>query len=392
VTASSHPYRDVAVASVFNTRQARVLEGYDSLGIAIEAVLGSLDQIGLPANRIDGVFGQFSSELVYALGLGPSYVSSPGMGGIPAILDAAQAIAAGQVTAAVISGGGAGVYTERESVAPWTRISNEFVIPFGMYTALEFALIARRHMATYGTTPEMLATVAATIRNNGHVNPEACYFGRGPFTAEDVLASRMIADPFHLLDCSMTAEGGASIVLTSAEVAKELDAQPVWILGGGVDHTGPSYQHPPSFDVVGSGPGAIPNGWVGRRAAHLAFATAGLGPSDVDVAELYDPFSFEIIRQLEAFGFCDEGEGGPFVLDGQVAPGGALPITTDGGLMSFSHGGQSVQLLQRVVRAVQQLQGTCPTTQIEGAEVALASNGGAGAFFTDVMLLGKVRP
>jgi acetyl-CoA acetyltransferase len=119
---------------------------------------------------------------------------------------------------------------------------------------------------------------------------------------------------------------------------------------------------------------------------------AGLGPDDVDVCEFYDPFSFEIIRQLEAFGFCEEGEGGAFVLDGNVAPDGSLPITTDGGLMSFSHGGQSVQLLQRVIRAAQQLQGTCPTTQIEGAEVALASNGGAGAFFNDVIILGKDRP
>lgn len=388
----SHPYRDVAIAAVFNTQQARVLEGWDSLGIAIEAVLGVLREAELPANRVDGVFGQFSSELVYLLGMGPTYVSSPGMGGIPAILDAAQAIAAGHVSAAIVSGGGAGVYTERSSVAPWTRISNEFVIPFGMYTALEFALIARRHMHVFGTTPEMLATVAATIRNNGHVNPEACYFGRGPYTAEDVLASRMVADPFHLLDCSMTAEGGAALLLTSADLASELKTDPVWILGGGVDHTGPSYQHPPSFDIAGSAADAVPNGWVGRRAAEQSFAMAGLTPADVDVAELYDPFSFEVIRQLEAFGFCKEGEGGDFVLDGQVAPDGSLPITTDGGLMSFSHGGQSVQLLQRVIRAVQQLQGTCPTTQIAGAEVAIASNGGAGAFFNDVILLGKERP
>ena len=388
----SHPYRDVAIAAVFNTKQARKLEGYDSLGIAIEAVLGVLGEAGLPANRIDGVFGQFASELTYLLGTGPAYVSSSGMGGIPAVLDAAQAIAAGQVTAAIISGGGAGVYTDTAAVAPWTRISNEFVIPFGMYTALEFALIARRHMHVYGTTPEMLAAVAATIRNNGHVNPEACYFGRGPYTAEDVLASRMVADPFHLLDCSMTAEGGAALLLTSADLARDLAVRPAWIHGGGVDHTGPSYQHPPSFDAVGSAPDAVPNGWVGRRAAQRAFAMAGLTPGDVDVAELYDPFSFEIIRQLEAFGFCKEGEGGAFVLDGQVAPGGSLPVTTDGGLMSFSHGGQSVQLLQRVIRAVQQLQGTCPTAQVAGAEVAIASNGGAGAFFNDVILLGKERP
>lgn len=388
----SHPYRDVAIASVFNTRQGKTLEGYDSLGIAIEAALGALSTAGLPANRVDGVFGQFAAELPYLLGMGPCYVSAMGMGGIPAILDAAGAIAAGQCQAVLLAGGGAGIYTDSSSVAPWTRISNEFVIPFGMYTALEFALIARRHMHEFGTTPEQMAEVAATIRNNGHVNPAAVFSGRGPFTAQDVLDSRMVADPFHLLDCAMTAEGGTAILMTSAELAAELAQPPVYVLGGGVDHTGPSYQHPPSFDVKGSAPDAVPNGWVGKRAAARSFALAGLGPNDVDVAELYDPFSFEIIRQLEAFGFCEPGEGGAFVADGHIGPAGDLPITTDGGLMSFSHGGGTVQLLQRVVRAVQQLQGTCETNQVAGAEVALASNGGAGAFFNDVILLGRERP
>ena len=155
---------------------------------------------------------------------------------------------------------------------------------------------------------------------------------------------------------------------------------------------GPSYQHPPSFDLTGYRDGTPANGWVGRRAAQRSFSMGGLSPADVDVAELYDPFSFEIIRQLEAFGFCGEGEGGAFISDGRIGPGGDLPITTDGGLLSFSHGGGTVQLLQRVIRAVQQLQGICATNQVPGAEVALASGGGAGALFNDVILLGSTRP
>jgi acetyl-CoA acetyltransferase len=118
----------------------------------------------------------------------------------------------------------------------------------------------------------------------------------------------------------------------------------------------------------------------------------GLGPTDVDVCEFYDPFSFEIIRQFEAYGFCGEGEGGDFVMDGTIGPGGRFPITTDGGLMSYSHGGATVQLLQRVIRAVQQLRGDCATRQVPGARVAMCSNGGAGALFTDVMLLGRDQP
>ena len=119
---------------------------------------------------------------------------------------------------------------------------------------------------------------------------------------------------------------------------------------------------------------------------------AGLSPGDVDVAELYDPFSFEIIRQLEAFGFCPPGEGGPFVEDGNIGPGAPLPVTTDGGTMSFSHPGINAQQLQRVIRATEQLRGSCASNQVEGAEVALCSNGGSGALFCDVLLLGPERP
>jgi len=387
-----HPYRDVAIAAAFNTRQAKALEGYDSLTIGVEAAVGVIAEAGVATNEIDGVFGQFAGELTYLLGIGPCHTSFAGSGGIPALLDAVHAIAAGHCTTALMVGGGAGIYTETSSTAPWTQPANEFVIPFGMYTALEFALIARRHMHTYGTTSEQLAEVAATIRNNGHINPQAVYSGRGPFTPQDILDSRMVADPYHLLDCAITAEGGAALLLTTAERAADLRRPPVYVLGGGVDHMGPSYQHPPAFDLSGHRPGTSANGWIGRRAAQRSFSMAGLSPADVDVAELYDPFSFEIIRQLEAFGFCAEGEGGAFVADGNIRPDGSLPITTDGGLLSFSHGGGTVQLLQRVIRAVQQLQGICETTQIAGAEVALASGGGAGALFNDVVLLGSTRP
>jgi acetyl-CoA acetyltransferase len=234
--------------------------------------------------------------------------------------------------------------------------------------------------------------VAATIRNNGHVNPEAVYFDRGPFTPADVLASRPIADPFRLLDCAMTSEGGCGIVLTTAERAADAAGDPAWILGAAGDAYGPAYAVPPVWDLRGRRTDDTPAGWVGRRAARRAFAMAGLGPDDVDVCELYDPFSFEIIRQLEAFGFCGEGEGGAFVDAGHIAPDGRLPVTTDGGTMSFGHAGINAQMLQRVIRGVQQVRGTCPTRQVPGAEVALCTNGGSGALFSDVMLIGSGRP
>src|SRR6204780_234566 len=117
--------------------------------------------------------------------------------GIPAVLDAAALITTGQCSVVLIAAGGAGVHVDRSATAPWTRPANELVVGYGLFTAAEFALMARRHMLTYGTTPEQMAVVAATIRTNGHVTPDAIYYGRGPYTVDDILASRMVADPFH---------------------------------------------------------------------------------------------------------------------------------------------------------------------------------------------------
>jgi acetyl-CoA acetyltransferase len=379
----------VAIAGVHNTAQARTLPDHDSTSIALVGALGALADAGIAPHDVDGVVGAECAQIALELGLGPC-TRRPTSLGIPALLDAASLIVTGQCSVVLVAAGGAGIHRDRASTAPWTRPTNELVVGYGLFTAAEFALMARRHMLTYGTTPEQLATVAATIRNNGHVNPEAVYYGRGPFSPEDILESRMIADPFHLLDCATTSEGGCAMVLVASERAGDCRA-PLWILGGASDSFGPAYTVAPVWDFQPRAD-APPAGLVGARAARMAFATAGLTPADVDVAELYDPFSFEIIRQLEAFGFCAPGEGGPFVEDGNIGAGARLPVTTDGGTMSFSHPGINAQQLQRVIRAAQQLRGSCVTNQVGGAEVALCSNGGSGALFCDVLLLGREQP
>jgi acetyl-CoA acetyltransferase len=385
----AHPFHDVAVVGVHNTAQARQLEDHDNESINFEGALGAIADAGIEPHEIDAVIGQLAQELVLSLRLGPC-IRLPVQLGIPIVLEAADLIASGRANVVLIAAGGAALYRERSAVAPWTRPSHELVVGYGLFTAAEFALMARRHMLMHGTTPEQMATVAATIRNNGHMNPEAVYHGRGPFDPADILESRMVADPFHLLDCAMTSEGGCGLVLARADRAAGLPHEPVFLLGGNSDSYGPAYQVAPVWDMVGRSD--VPAGYVGRTAAQHSFRAAGLTPDDVDVAELYDPFSFEIIRQLEAFGFCGEGEGGPFVMDGNIGPDGRLPVTTDGGTMSFSHPGLNAQMLQRVIRGVQQLRGECATAQVDGAEVALCSNGGSGALFTDVLLLGKERP
>jgi acetyl-CoA acetyltransferase len=385
----THPYHDVAIVGIHNTDQAIELDGHDAESIALVGGLGALKDAGIRPEEVDGVVGQFAQETVMELGLGPC-TRRPNMLGIPAVQEAAGLISSGECKVVLITAGGARLHRGRSHTAPWTRPENELVVGYGLFTAAEFALMARRHMITYGTTEEQLAAVAATIRNNGHVNPHAVYFGKGPFTVSDVLGSRMVADPFHLLDCAMTSEGGCGIVLTSSGRAADC-AHSTWILGAASDSYGPAYTVAPVWDYRPR-PGRPPAGVVGERAARISFQSAGLRPSDVQVAELYDPFSFEIIRQLEAFGFCGPGEGGDFVEDGNIGPAGALPVTTDGGTMSFSHAGIAAQQLQRVIRAVEQLRGTCTSHQVTGAEVAICSNGGSGALFTDVMLLSATRP
>lgn len=391
---SQHPFRDVAILAAYNTLQARVLEGHTAFSITLAAARGVLAEANVAAAEVDAVFSKHAPELIYALGIGPVW-NSNSKGGIAGVLQAASLVATGLAHTVLLADGEAGVYTQRTATAPWTRPANEFVVPFGLYTAAEFALIARRHMHRYGTSEEQMALqmaeVAATIRNNGHVNPDAVYHGRGPFTPADVLSSRMITEPFRLLDCAMTSEGGCGLLITTAERAADFPGSAVYILGGGLDCVGPAYRHAPSWDLTGRG-SDIPNGYVGRRAARNAFAAAGLRPSDVDVCELYDPFSFEIIRQFEAFEFCGDGEGGDFIMGDRIGPDGEFPITTDGGLMSYSHGGGVVQLTQRVARGVHQLQKQCRSRQVPDAQVALCSNGGAGALFTDLVLLGSERP
>ena len=373
------------MVGAYNTPQAKKLDTTE-IDCVIDAVNGALASAGLAIEDVDG-FNVTSTmqrytarEAVMLFGARPSWTGHDI--GIPGVIEAALAISAGLCEVAVIATAQVYAHRERKNTAPWTRPSNEFVECWGLFTPAEFALMARRHMHLYGTTAEQFAEVAATIRNNGARHPEACHYGKF-VTPDDVLNSRMIADPCHLLDCAMTSEGGAGLVLTSAERAKDLDVTPIYLLGGGTDKQGMAYVTPPVWGKYGQ---------VGKRAAKQTFDQAGLTPEDVDVLEIYDPFSFEIIRQLEVFGFCGEGEGGDFVMDGHLRMDGRFPVVTNGGVMSFSHAGLA-QLLQKPISAVQQLRGEYPDElTVKGAETALTSNGGSGALFTDVLLLGTERP
>lgn len=384
------PLRDVAIAGIYATQQARQLPTRTSLDLCHEAVLGAIADAGLTPADVDGVAADWpgpggmageASSWARVFGRSLNWVSD-GMldaAGTRGVMKAAAAISAGLCDVAVVGGGMAGTFGAGKTVGGADGIHIEFTDTWGAYVVPIFALVAQGHMHQFGTTPRQLATVSATIRNNGSVNPEAVMFGKGPFTTEDVLESRPIASPFHLLDVCLTAEGGGAVVLTSVERARDLPHPPVAVLGAGMEFAGAAYVSPPLYRDVGR---------LGSHAAERAFGMAGVAPADVDVLSLYDPNSFEIIRQIETLGLCDEGEGGPFVEDGNIALDGAFPVNPDGGCLAYAWNGTQ-QMTLKVVEAVRQLRGAA-VNQVDGARVAVAANAGSGAGHYELAVLGRI--
>jgi acetyl-CoA acetyltransferase len=317
--------------------------------------------------------------------------------GIRALLHAAAAIQAGLCETVCIShalAGGRALSGAERMIAihdrgdgqsdrvPAERIEalHEFNHPYGgAGMPHRSALNARRHMHDYGTTIEQIAEVSATIRNYGHINPEAAMFGRGPYSVGDVLASRWIAEPLHLLDCSIAGQGGAAIVVTSGQRARQLRRDPVYVLGGAIEIPRGTHADPArNADVAG----------MGAARLDLSFRQAGVTRDDVDVLSLYDATSFEIIAGLELLRFCEPGEGGPFVEKGGLSLDGRLPTNTDGGLLA--HGwAAGAQLLWKVIEGVRQLRGECGPRQVRDAEVAVCMNSVPAAWHIESAILGR---
>jgi len=232
--------------------------------------------------------------------------------------------------------------------------------PFNPPTS--YALAAARHMHQYGTKREQLAEIAVAARKWAQLNPEA--FSREPLTVEDVLKSRMVCDPLTVRDCCLVTDGGGAYVLVRAERAKDAPKQPAYLLGVGAAHWHRQISSMPDLTVTAA-----------TESGQRAFGMAGLGPEDVDVLELYDAFTINTLLFLEDLGFCGKGEGGDFVSGGRIAPGGTLPVNTNGGGLSCIHPGMYGIFL--LVEAVRQLRGEAGARQVKDAQVALAhGNGG----------------
>jgi acetyl-CoA acetyltransferase len=392
--AARSPLAGVAIAGTGLTRQARNLET-DNLGIALEAAGLALADAGMTRDDIDGISARWhgpggttmhpgSADWAGLLGIRVNWIGDGYPFGVPGVLDAAAAIATGLCHTVLITGGSAGVRqadAATSRVASYTRPENEFTEPFGSFTVAQFALVAQRYLQRFPDARRGMAEVAALIRNNGHRNPEAVMHGRGPYTADDVLAAPPIVDPFTLLELCLANEGGAALVLTTLERGRDCPKPPVAILGGGMEWLRQQYVDPPRYEEAWN---------LGERAAARAFGMAGLTREDVDLFELYDVTSYEVLRQLEAIGYCDEGEGSDFARETGLGLDGGLPICTDGGLMSCSHNGWGSPTV-KVLRAARQLRGECGELQVPGAEVALCAGAGSGAQYYNLLLLGADR-
>lgn len=380
--------QDVAVVGVHATAQRRQVDR-PAISICLEAALGAIRDAGLKVSDIDGIAARWpgpggtvmhpgSLDWTGLLGIPVRWVQDTYPQGIPAALDAAAAIAAGLCTTVLVVGGRASGRDQSGRVADYTRPENEFVAPWGAFTAVHFALLAQQHLHRHPDARLGAAAAAAAIRNRGHCNPDAVMFGRGPYTAEDVLRAVPIATPLTLLDLCLATQGAAAMVLTRRDVAVDTRA-PVWILGGGCEWHRQQYVNPPRYEEVWN---------VGADAAQRAYRMAGVSPADIDVAQLYDITSFEVLRQLEILGFCGAGEASDFVRDGGIGAQGRLPVNTDGGLFSYSHIGWGGPTL-KIIEAVHQLRHEAGGRQVAGARLALATGAGAGAQYHNTIILGR---
>ncbi len=369
------------IVGIGDTRYRRGSEGpVDSpLPLELEACEAAIADAGLRPGDIDGILPFFGLSIAEALAVNlgvedlkyqaTSHVGGAGPGA--SLANAAMAVDAGLASHVLIPGGWFGfsgrrvrqIIVQDPSTMSGGTNARDFYFPFGLTAPVQwFSFVARWHMNEFGTKPEHLGAVAVAQRKHAQLNPNALTNGK-PLSMDDYLASPMISDPYRLFDCSLEADGGAAFVVTSLERARDLKQKPVKLLGVAQGQPYPADDLVTRDDVFQLGQ---------TSAAPRAFEMAGITPQDVDFAEIYDPFTFQVIQQLEEMGFCERGEGGPFVEGGRIELGGELPVNTHGGLLSEAH----VLGMNHFIEAVRQLRGEAGQRQVENAEIGIVTGFG----------------
>ncbi len=341
--------------------------GFTHLDLIGLAVHEALRDAGLQLRDVDGLFTANMANILPTLAVGeylgirPAVAVGTNTGGnslIDHTLWAALALEAGLCSVAVVCYGS----NQRtgKSVPPDQPPYEAAYHSRDPITS--YALAAARHMHQYGTTREQLAAVAVAARQWAQRNPIA--FSRDPLTLADVMASRMVCDPLSVLDCCLVTDGAGAIIMTRAERARDSNRAPVYLLGCASAQSHRQISQMPDLTVTAA-----------AQSGPRAFAMAKLSPRDVDVLQLYDAFTINVLLFLEDLGFCEKGAAGALVASGAIAPGGALPVNTNGGGLSCVHPG--MYGIFALIEAIEQLRNSAGARQVVGADVALAhGNGG----------------
>jgi acetyl-CoA acetyltransferase len=364
--------------------------GKSALWLTADASLKAIRDAGLEKRDVDGVlcshafaspFHRFSVALSEYLGIVPTFSNTLQVSGATAATMfhvGAAAIAGGLADVVLVAGGDSlltGLTPDLALRSMTESRDQQYEMPFGIPVANTFAMTAHRHMKEYGTTPEQLAEAAVVMRRHASHTPAAQQ--TKPITVDDVLSSPLVTTPYHRFDCSLISDGAAAFVLVSAARAKALGIErPVYILGAGECYTHEHIFLMPSLTTTGA-----------VESSRKAYAMAGHGADDMDVAGVYDCFTGTLVMMLEDLGFCPKGEGGPFVADGQITYGGKIPVNTHGGLLSFAHPGMPGALFH-FHEVIQQLRGECGARQVPDANLGLVHTLGAGFATNATTILG----
>jgi len=360
--------------------------------LCVDAARRAMADAGIGKGQVDGIITCNSMAEAYMyhaeaiaeyLQIFPRYCIAAATGGgttFTVLHHAAAAIATGMCDTVLITMADSlrsGLTREQAMLMQSSTGHSQFELPYGPTVPAFYALLARAHMAQYGTTEEQLAAVAVTCRQHAHLNPTAQM--RDLITVDDVLNSRMIADPLHLLDCSLVSDGGSAVIVTSAERAHDFPHTPVYLLGVGEGH---GHEHVSQARNLTTS-AAVESG-------QRAYEMAGLAPRDMDLAQLYDCFTPTVLIELEDLGFCAKGEGGPMIASGAIGLGGALPVNTHGGLLSHCHPGNPGSMFA-LTETVAQLRHAAGQRQVKDAQTALVhAQGGIMSSHTTI-ILGRER-
>jgi acetyl-CoA acetyltransferase len=373
----------VIIAGAAETDEIGKLPGKSALGLHLEAARNAVADAGLTMKDIDGIATVSAPgpvQVAHALGIYPDWIDGTGIGGTSFLLHvrhAAAAIRAGYAKTVLITHGESG--RSRVGAPPWrmdlASPPGQFEIPYGtLGPTTMFTIPMLRYMKDYGLTHEQLAYVAVAQRQWAAKNPRAMF--RDLITVQDVLDSRMVAYPFHLLECCLVTDGGGALVVTSADRAADFPKPPAHVLG-----TGEASETPMISQMID-----FTESRMFRQAGRTAFAEAGITVADVDHLMIYDAFAHVPIYGLEALGFVGKGEAGPFIADGNTEPGGALPLNTNGGGLSYTHTGMYGMFA--IQEGVRQLRGEA-AAQLDGPDISVILGNGGMFASCGVLVLGR---